>query len=140
MAVDSWVKPVSISAIVAASILSLSDERLSTVKTIYNNLVDYHIHGWAILGLLLFALYNQWLAIGATTRIENLKAAEDKLVETNNAVIKSIAGWEKLVTTSIKIGNSNSTQNAWTVLFWLAKDQKTLQEIADNYKEEIMKG
>ena len=57
MAVDSWVKPVSISAIVAASILSLSDERLSTVKTIYNNLVDYHIHGWAILGLLLFALY-----------------------------------------------------------------------------------
>ena len=140
MAVDSWAKPVSISAIVAASILSLSDERLSTVKTIYNNLVDYHIHGWAILGLLLFALYNQWLAIGATTRIENLKAAEDKLVETNNAVIKSIAGWEKLVTTSIKIGNSNSTQNAWTVLFWLAKDQKTLQEIADNYKEEIMKG
>ena len=137
----TWVKPVSISAIVAASILSLSDERLATVKEIYNNLVDYHIHGWAILGLITFFLYNQWLAIGATTRIERLENAEKILSETNQRLIKEMNNWTTFVDVPVKLRNNQATkEDALAVLLWTAKNQGALQEVADKYKAEIKKG
>ena len=137
----TWVKPISISAIVAASILSLSDERLATVKTLYNNLVDYHIHGWALIALIGFFLYNQWLAIGATTRVERLDKAEKKLSETNQRLITKMNEWTTLIEAKVKLRNAQATkEDALTVMLWLAKDQAALQEVADKYKAEIKKG
>ena len=137
---DTWKKTASISAGIGLIFLGISIEKIDAVNEIYNKLVDYGAHGWAVLGLIFFALRNQWLAIGATTRVENLKEAQRNLNETNDALKNSLASWKNFVTANVNINNTSSTQNAWIVLYWAARNQKVLQEIADTYKEEIKKG
>ena len=137
---DTWKKTASISAGIGLIFLGISIEKIDAVNEIYNNLMSYGTHGWAVLGLIFYALHNQWLAVGATTRVESLKDAQRNLNETNDALKNSLASWKNFVTANVRIGNSTSTQNAWVVLYWAAQNQKALQEIADTYKEEIKKG
>ncbi|MCG7944989.1 MAG: hypothetical protein N0C84_01435 [Candidatus Thiodiazotropha taylori] len=92
----SWVKTAGISATAVAFVITLSNEKLDAVSTMYENLVSYGIHGWAILGLIAFALYNQYMAIGVDDKIkglvqakENYKKAEQSLLETKNSLEKT---------------------------------------------------
>ena len=140
MAVDNWVKPVSVASVIAISLATLSFEKVAILEKLYDDLATSGAHGWAILGLLFFALYIQWLATGATTRVERLKAAEESLAATNKKLNEMIYQWQNMTTHNIRLNNSSNPANAFKALQWLAKNPKVLQSITDQHSNEITKG
>ena len=136
----SWVKPVSIASAVIIFATTLSADKIAAYEIIYNNLTKYGYHGWAILGLIGFALFNQWLAIGMPERAKNLKDAHEKLSETNKKLNEMILQWQNITTHNIRLNNSTNPQNAFKALHWLAKNPKVLQGVVDQYTKDITKG
>ena len=140
MAERNWAK-IGLFGFAAAAAITLSLEKVTIAETLYNKIViEGGLHGWAILLLVLFALYNQWLATGASNRTASLNEAERKLLETNKKLNEMIYQWQNIATCNIRLTNSTNTQNAFKVLYWVAKQQKVLQDIASEHEKEIMKG
>ena len=136
----NWIKPVSVASVIAISVATLSFEKVAVLEKLFDDLAKSGAHGWAVLSLIFFALYIQWLATGATTRVERLKSAQENLNETNKKLNEMIYQWQNMVTHNIRLNGSSNPQNAFKVLKWTAKNQKMLQDIANKHEEEIMKG
>ena len=136
----SWVKPVSVASIVAISVVTLSFEKIAIFEKLYNDLIQYSYHGWAILGLIFFALYTQYLAVGMPERAKHLKEAEQSLNETNKKLNEMIYQWQNISTHNIRLKNSTNPQNGFKALNWIAKNPKVLQRIVDENQEQILKG